>query len=369
VLESTDVWIRTQPSIPINDAPRKLPTVRSAVEKRIQQVSQQLDDARLQLARKTRGRYANEGAYIYHRRRSQELIAELEDELSMLTCPSEYDELAVATAADELGVTFEQVRLFIKAGEIEVTGKPAHERISRAEMERIAALGTAELQRQWEQESAEIFAEAVPHLQAGNLELAERASRRLNARRDWRDVYASVFLLGLKLTKGEIEDAQSGIRSIQEYEDPIKRTLALTHLRQLLTGVQFTDGSAQTICDHLLASVSGTAPLVRQRNKPSPKQPTEQEDELQRRATYLVTAMQLELRKHNRPKSKLLSELRDEKFNLLLHSVIYTALYAEATCQESEESMKYFARTNSMTSIKNRRIVLLENLHHVKGEN
>lgn len=366
-----------KPSIPINDAPRKLSIVNSAVEKRIRQISQQLDDARLQLARKTRGRYANDGAYKYQRRRTQELIAELEDELSMLTCPSEYDELAVATVADELGVTFEQVRLFIKAGEIEATGKPAHERISRAEMERIAALGAAELQRLWEQDSTEIFAEAAPDLQAGNLELAERASRRLNARRDWRDVYAPVFLLGLELAKGEFEEVQDSIQFILDDEDLIKRTAAMTCLNQLLTGMQFTDGSAQAICDHLLASVSGNTSFVRQRNKPSPKQPTEQEDELQRRAAYLVTAMQLELRKHHlqhqRRKSKLLSELRDEKFNLLLRSAIYTALYAEAFCHESEASSKYFARTNSMipvtNQLKNQSVVLLENLQNAEGDN
>jgi hypothetical protein len=227
----------------------------SEIEKRIEQISRQLEHARLQLALKSGTRYANEGTYKYQRRRAAQLITALEEELSMLSCPGEYDELAVATVADELGLTWKQVRSLIKSGEIDATGNAAHERVSRSEMERIAALGAAELLRLSQQESAEIFEEAVPRLQAGDLEFSERSYRRLEGRGAWGEAYTLAFLLCLEIAKGEFENALDTVRVIRECTDHFERAATMTRVRKLLTGLRLDGDNSQEFRQLLLASM------------------------------------------------------------------------------------------------------------------
>jgi len=120
---------------------------KSAVETRRNYIIQQLARLRSQLRKKSRTYYANDNSYRRQLNRSRELISELEDELLMLDCPGEYDELPVAVVADEMGLKYEQVRSFIKLGEIAATGKAAHERIARGELERLTTMGVPELLR------------------------------------------------------------------------------------------------------------------------------------------------------------------------------------------------------------------------------
>jgi hypothetical protein len=244
-----------------------LSIVNSEVKKRREQINGQLDRVRLRLALKSAGRYTNEGTYKYQRRRADKLIAELEDELSMLAWPGEYAELAVATVADELGITCKQVRGLIKSGEIEATGNAAHERISRTELERIAVLGAAELLRLARQESADIFKEAVPHLQSGDLELSERAYRRLKGRGAWGEAYAPTFLLCLEIVKGEFESARDSIRLIQECNDPFERAAIVDCLRRLLTEMHYMSNIARKFCEPLLMGAKMSAPPARGTNR------------------------------------------------------------------------------------------------------
>lgn len=226
--------------------------MKSEAEKRSEQIEEQLYRLRLRLARNSAGRYATEGARKYQRRRADELAAALEEELSMLACPSEYDEMPGATVADELGLTLKQVRMLIKTGEIEASGRAGHERVGRAEMERVVALGAVELLRLGQQESAEIFEEAVPRLQAGDLEFSERAFRRMEGRGAWGESYAPAFLLCLEIAKGEFEDARSTIRLIQECADHFQRAATMSRVRKLLAGMSLGGDDAREFCELLL---------------------------------------------------------------------------------------------------------------------
>lgn len=140
----------------------KLNIKRTVVEDRREQITQQLNCLRAHLVKKSPSSYANEKAYRHQLKRSCDLISDLEDELLILDCPGEYEELPVAVVADELGLKYEQVRSLIKLGEIAATGRTAHERINRSELERIAAIGVPELLRLGRQKCAEIFEEAIP---------------------------------------------------------------------------------------------------------------------------------------------------------------------------------------------------------------
>lgn len=226
----------------------------SEVKKRIEQIGRQLDTVRLRLNVKSERHYVNEGTYKYQQSRANQLIVNLEEELSMLSCPGEYAELAVATVADELGLTCKQVRNLIKSGEIEATGTAAHERVSRAEMERIAALGTAELLRRGRQESDAIFEEAVPRLQAGDLEFSEKAYRRLEGRAAWNESYMLAFLLCLEIAKGEFEKAHDTVRLIQEFAGPLEKAATMRHVRQLLARMPL-DATAREFSELLFAGM------------------------------------------------------------------------------------------------------------------
>src|SRR3712207_6935161 len=62
----------------------------------------------------------------------------------------------------------------------------SHERVCRRELERIIAMGVPALLRLGEEEPAEIFEQAIPDLQNGDLEAAKRAYRRLEDRKSTR---------------------------------------------------------------------------------------------------------------------------------------------------------------------------------------
>lgn len=225
---------------------------RSAVEIRREQINHQLDKLRTRLAKIPPSAYTNIATYRRQLNRSCELISELEGELSMLACPGEYDELPAAVVADELGLTYKQVRNLIKLGEIAATGKAAHELICRGELERITTAGVPALLRRGEEGSAEIFEQALLDLQNGDLEAAKRAYRRLEARQSWRGPHAPAFLVGLELATGEFDGALSSVRLMCEYEDPLWRVVAMTYLGRVLRGMVMRESGAQKVRDQLI---------------------------------------------------------------------------------------------------------------------
>jgi hypothetical protein len=233
---------------------------RSAVEIRRGQITQQLEHLRSQLIRKSPTYYADENTYKRQLKRTRELISELESELSVLDCPGEYDELPIAIVADELGIRYEQVRGLIKLGEIEATGRAAHERISRGELERITLIGVPALMRLSHEDSAEIFEQAIAHLQCQNLEAVERAYRRLEARLSWRGPYAPTLLVGLELARGELDAALSSMELIYEYENPLRRIIIMVTLGQMLRGMRLTDKGSQELCEQFILRTEG-APM------------------------------------------------------------------------------------------------------------
>lgn len=318
---------------------------RSAAEERAHQITLRLDGIRSQLATKNRDHYADEKTFQRQRRRVQELADELEGELSILQCPGEYNELPVAIVADELGLTYRQVRNLIKSGEIEAAGRAAHERVSREELARVASLGPAELLRLAAQESAEIFAVAAPRLQEGDVEYSERALRRLDARGGWQEAYAPAFLTGLEIVKGEFDGALSSVRLIYEMRNPLKREAVLTCLGQLLKGIRLERGDAQAFCERLLGIVERGSLKAETFDRISLELPGEKAGELHRRAMYLASAVRTELRKyqsrHRHIKRKSSVEVPYRQFNLLLRDILYTALYAEASYDESAASKAY----------------------------
>lgn len=226
---------------------------RSAVACRRRYIIQQLKRLRTRLIKKFPASYPNENIYQVQVRRTRALISEFEGELSILDCPGEYNQLPVAVVADELGLTYEQVRDLIKLGEIAAAGRPAHELIERNELERIAAMGTHELLRLGRQEAAEIFAQSISYLKSGELEKARRAHRRLEARQSWRGPYAPAFLVGLEVLQGDFEGAFLSIKLIYECKDLIQRMATLAQLTRLLKEMRVEEREPHNLCKQLVA--------------------------------------------------------------------------------------------------------------------
>lgn len=318
----------------------------SAVDKRKLALTRQLEHLRSQLANKRPASYANENIYSRQSKRSRELISELEGELLILECPGEYDELPLAVVADELALKCEQVRSLIELGEIAATGDPAHERINRGELERILDMGVPELLRLGQEESAEIFEQGVPLLQDGNLEAARRAYKRLERRDGWRGPYAPVFLVGLELASGELDEALSSFRLLYKYEDMLQRTAMMTYLERLLRGMRLKENGARELCDQFIGIVQVASGDARKFKHRWHKRPTVHDlGKLQWRAMYLTTSVIFELQRREIGDQcvalNTLPQALDQEVGRLIRNAIYTALYSEIYYESSTPSRIY----------------------------
>jgi hypothetical protein len=305
----------------------KLRSKRSAVEIRRGQIARQLERLRSRLATKGLAQYPDETAYRRGLSRVRELISELEGEMLMLDYPGEYAELPVAVVADELGLSYEQVRGLVKLGEIAATGRAAHERISRVELELAAALGPDELLRLGREESREIFEQAVPRLQASDIEGVERAYRRLEARLSWRGPYAPASLVGLELVKGDLDGALSSVKLIYEHDDLLQKMAMVTYLGRVLRGMSLSEKGAQELCEMLAALADEVAAAGGVRAGASRRRENNIEG-MQRQAAYLATSVMGELRKCMPLKSYADPRALEQEVGFVIRNSLYTALYS-----------------------------------------
>ena len=227
--------------------PRKI----SAIEQRRRQIAAQVERLRRRLASRTRKDYSTDFHYERWVAQSNALIDELLAELSVLEEPGEYDQLPPAVLAEELGTTTSKVRLLIRGGEVLASGKPAHEYVSREELEVACEAGVKELLRRLEQEAAEVFKESVVYLHQGQLRLAERACRRLVARESIAGTFALPYETALLLARAELDEVDARLRFIGRAEE-VERARLAHNLRRILRGVSFQDEAAQAVAERIL---------------------------------------------------------------------------------------------------------------------
>lgn len=331
-----------------------MPARKSAVEQRRGEIDRHLTRLRGQLARKSRKDFTTDFRHRSWLKGTNALIDELTGELSALDDPGEYDELPAAVVADELGLTRAQVRTLIRLGEITASGRQAHERISRAELERVAGLGAQELLRLGRQESAEIFEEAVPLLRhrGSDLEAAERAYRRLERREGWAAPYAPAFLVGLELARDDPAGAISTVRLIYGIEDHLQRLAVMSHLGRALRGVGLNDGAARQVGTFLADLADRGAagrglPETGRRGRPEARDPKE----LRRQAAYLAASVMIELRGRGlfdeRPAAGGEARASEKAVARAVRDTLYSALYAEAFYDDSPSCRMYADMTRA----------------------
>lgn len=322
---------------------------RSAAEIRRGQVARQLERLRSRLGIIIPSQYQNEHIYRRELGRARELISELEGELSMLDCPGEYAELPAAVVADELGLSRGQVRGLIRLGEIAATGRAAHERISRRELELVVVIGAAELLRRGSEELSEIFEQAVLRLQAGDLEAAERAYRRLEARMSWRGPYVPALLVGLELAKGDLGGALSSVKLINEYDDLLQKVAVMSYLGRVLRGLRLSDAGAQELCGRFIALTERCVAAKRAPEEARRKRPkTKDLNHIQGRAAYLATSIMVELHRQTPLKSHADPRALEQEVGPVIRDALYTALYAEAFYEGDMSCRLYADMTRGM---------------------
>lgn len=299
---------------------------RSAVELRREQIAAQLDHLRRQLVSKSRKDFTTDFRHEAWIKQSHDLIDELSVELSALEEPGEYDELPSAVIADELGLRLDQVRRLIRLGEVEATGKRAHERVSRRELERLASMGVDEILKRADEGVDVVFGQAVSQLRNGDLLSAEMSYSRLNARESCIGNYALATEVAIKLAKGLYDEAERVVSFIMT-EKSYERAPVGEHLARFAGEVCFKDGEAWAVTSRLLK------PLV---ELPAPAATkSRMDDDLQVTAMYVTSVVVEDIEEAVRLS---LSAGQRIKLYRLVRERIFTALYAEANYGTSQRS-------------------------------
>ncbi|PYS92535.1 MAG: hypothetical protein DMF64_08555 [Acidobacteria bacterium] len=158
---------------------------RPPVAERREQLARELEKLEAEYEKKTRRQYKTDEGFESWRSRQREKIAELKDELSVLDDPGQYNEIPLAIVAEELGLTLNEINSIAGDGLLQISTRTHSffgSRITRGELARLHEVGAGELLRLAQQELNEIFADAVGYFHAGDLERAEEASKRMDAR-------------------------------------------------------------------------------------------------------------------------------------------------------------------------------------------
>jgi len=325
------------------------------IELRRQQIYKQLDKLRDEEAAKTRRHFKSDDGFEESKRRRAEKIADLDAELLILDDPGEYEELPFAVVAEELGMSADTVSTIVGTlRELEPIDEDArYDRVTRSELDRIFEVGAEELLRLSEQESAEIFEEALPHFHAGDVEGAEKAYRRIEARDSWRGSHAPACQLALHLLKGELDEVYDSVRHMCEMDANYNMSM-LPYTGRLLRGMKLQEHMAEALREQILLITEGAkrSPFEYY-NSWRPKQLGKRQDETQQRAMYLASAVQNTLKRYKwvqqfKSYHDRNSRMRDEEFEGLIRDAIYTALHAETTYNESAASKKFVDTTLGM---------------------
>jgi hypothetical protein len=300
------------------------------IAQRVRAITLQISRLREQLSNKTRKNFTSDFHYRSWLEKTNELLAELENELSVLTDPGEYKQLPPAVVAEELGTTTSKVRLLIKGGEILASGKAAHEYVSRDELAAACEVGVKELLRRLGQEAAEVFEESVPYLHQGQLRLADRACRRLIARESIVGAFALPYETALLLARAELDEVDARLRFIRRAEGA-ERARFIRNLRRILRGISFRDEAAKAIAERLLNEddahdVDGT------------KVAGSKLDELQQTAMFITTVVLEEIDRWWKRPSRAVHQ---EELRGIIQSAVYSSLHAQESYERLASSREF----------------------------
>ena len=154
------------------------------IEQRRGQIEKELEKLRLPKNQKTRRDFKSDENFENWKERQGIKFLQLNEELIIFDNPTEYNEIPLAIAATELGVTLNEISEIVREELIETSFDGEYRagaRITREELARAIEIGASELVRIAQQSAEEIFEEAVQFLHDGNLEAAEKSFERIES--------------------------------------------------------------------------------------------------------------------------------------------------------------------------------------------
>lgn len=324
---------------------------RPPVAQRAEQIAREVEKLEAEYEKKTRRQFKTDEGFENWRAKNREKLAELNEELSILRDPGPYNEIPLAVAAEEIGLTLDEMTSIAGDGLVEISTRsyyPAGSRVTRSELARMHEVGPGELLRLANQELDEIFEDVVGLLQAGDLGAAEKAYARMDARVSYSQ-YTWVCEIALDLLRGKYEEVIWAVRHICRDGD-LDATVTLTNLGRVLRGMKLLEHGAEALREQILAVTEGS--------KVDPfdkgywggaKQVGMSLDEYQKHAMFLATTVKRALDKYKflrqfKVYGGRTSEMREEEFEGIIKDALYTALQAEGTYYDSAASKMYVDR-------------------------
>lgn len=324
---------------------------RPAVAQRVDQIAREVGKLEAEFEKKTRRQFKTDEGFENWRAKNREKLAELNEEMSILQDPGPYNEIPLAVAAEELGLTLDEIVSVAGDGLAEIS-TPAHSfagsRVTREELARLHEVGAPELLRLSGQELEEIFEDVVDCLHAGDLKAAEKSYARMDSRVSYSQ-YTWVCEIALDLLRGRYEEVIWAVRHVCKKDD-LDGSAVLVTLGRVLKGMRLGEHGAEALRGQILAITEGS--------KVNPfdkgywgggKQIGMSLDENQKHAMFLAVAVKHALDKYKfvrqfKVYNGRTSEMRDEEFEGVIRDALYTALQAESTYYDSAASKMYVDR-------------------------
>lgn len=327
----------------MNRKPRESP-----IQQRRRQIEKELEKLRLPKSQRRRSDFKTDEAFEKWKDRYERKLYELNEEAVLLENPDEYNEVPLAIAAVELGVTLNEMQQIVSEHLVETSFDAeyaAGDRITRDELARAIDIGPGELLRVANQSVEEIFTEAVKFLKSGNIESAEKAYERIQ-----KFDYGHSFQfwiscsIALHLVKREFDDLKYYFDSLKSY-DHIKLVAILDSLREAVSGITPPDHRSAIIREQILAVADGVkeTPFDQTYSSYRTSEYFSQMDENQRHAMMFASVVLAAIKKYKF--SKWISSHRgysapdkEDEVERVIRNAIYTAFEAERTYHDSPTS-------------------------------
>ncbi|MBK8464905.1 MAG: hypothetical protein IPL32_03660 [Chloracidobacterium sp.] len=314
------------------------------IEQRRGQIEKEIEKVQKLIQMKTVRDFKTEDAFGDWQQRQANKIFELNEELIILERPEEYNEIPLAVAAEELGITLNEILEVVKIGLIELSAEglfAASARITRDELGRAIEVGAEELLRVATQEEEEVFADGLEFLRAGDVAAAERCLDRIYGFRGYSKPYDICYELGVELISGRFDEVVSSLGYIGKQE--IGEVAAIIPaLKAVIESVPVTDKVTAIFVERILAFVDGKKqkPFDRTFYTYEATECFSTMNENQRHAMFISNVVFEAIRKYKFTKemekiSGWRSEVKREEFERVIRNAVYTALEAEATYHES----------------------------------
>jgi SHS2 domain-containing protein len=318
------------------------------IEQRRLQIEKEIERLKLPKNKRTRHDFKSDEAFENWRERQERKLHELNEELIILDNPTEYNEIPLAIAATELGMTLNDMLQIVSEDLVEKSfdGEfPAGDRITRDELARVIEIGADELLRIANQSVEEIFEEAVQALHNGNVEAAEHAYNRIQRFEYERSyLYWNACSIGLHLLRGEFEEFAHAFDFVT-YHDEIKLAAILKALRRAVEGIEPGDHLSAVVREQILAVADGLkeTPFDSTYSSYETTEYFSQMDENQRHSMLLGNVVLEALKRYKFIKSiqsrrTSMSEKHEGEIERVIRNAIYTALEAESTYYDSASS-------------------------------